>query len=69
MAFFHFPHVIDTPGQYRTRKGDIVTIEKVETGICGFSSGFYDTKIRERWHNSGRIYSGCESLNDIVSKV
>jgi len=64
------PFIIDEPGKYVTRGGNLVTITKVsrmhDFNCCGFYDGF---DIKDRWHKSGRSYSSVVCGNDIVSKA
>lgn len=66
------PTVIDSPGRYRTRGGEIVIIDTAPTHIRHHAHdcfGTYEAEgIRDRWHRSGRIYAGMECENDIVGK-
>jgi hypothetical protein len=60
------PVIITEPGRYRTRKGEIVTVERAtrfHTFGCG---GRYADDTVERWHKSGRLYAGRTCENDIV---
>jgi hypothetical protein len=62
-----FPVVIDAPGQYRTRRGEVVTIGTVSTRHDWGCRGLYPSGVPERWHKSGRIFAGQTCDNDIVS--
>ena len=60
------PIIIAGPGQYVTRGGEPVTIERAST-THGFNCyGVYANGVRDSWHRSGRLYAGTESRNDIV---
>lgn len=63
------PVVIDAPGKYRTRAGEIVTIDS--TGFQGRynSSGRYASGQFDRWHRSGRLFRSMLSGNDIIAKA
>lgn len=63
------PVVIDEPGPYLTRRGETVTIERHGNGHSFDCSGRYPDGTSERWHKSGRLYSGFECRNDIVAKA
>ena len=69
MAFAKFPRVINAPGKYLTRGGEIVTVDTVEPGMHTFYRGSYSCGIKESWHNTGRIFSRTDSQNDIVAMV
>lgn len=64
------PILITHEGQYRTRKGDIVHVERIskrhDFGCVGYYGG---TFIRERWHRSGRLSAYNETDNDIVKDI
>lgn len=63
------PTIITEPGQYRTRGGEIVTVETVSVRPDFGCTGHYEHGTRERWHKSGRIFAGMESQHDIVERV
>lgn len=67
------PIIIDTPGIYKTRCGELVTVCRASEKHAFACHGFYgtDTKLMtlECWHKSGRLYFGQLSDNDIVEKV
>lgn len=64
------PVIIDEPGEYVTRCGDVVTVTLVSARHDLNCHGFYnDGHINESWHKSGRLYTTTESFNDIVSKA
>ena len=67
------PTVITEPGQYKTRCGEIVTVESTSAKHNDFENrGFYGTKearIDEGWHRTGRINASRETANDIVSRA
>jgi hypothetical protein len=64
------PIIIDAPGRYVTRAGDIVTIEHIAAGFRFVCSGRYDRcGTHERWHRSGRVLATSETPNDIVGIV
>jgi hypothetical protein len=75
------PCIIDAPGRYETRCGEIVAIETIDkipgTDIprtryyaCRgyYTSTFPSPNIAESWHVSGRLYPRIQSPNDIVRK-
>lgn len=62
------PDVIVKPGRYRTRGGEVVSVEGITKGHFG-CQGFYANGTAERWHKSGRLYFGTLSDNDIVTEV
>lgn len=63
------PTIVIGPGQYITRCGEVVTVT-VASGRypCG-CSGSYANGVVERWHQSGRIYEGRFTANDIVARA
>jgi hypothetical protein len=63
------PVIIDTPGSYRTRCGDVVTIDVVTMSHAFHCRGVYPNGRLEDWHRSGRLYAGVESDNDVVTKL
>lgn len=66
-AFLTLPAGITAPGQYRTRGGEVVTVERVSTRHEFGCKGTYSTGQRDGWHKTGRLYFGMLSNNDIVS--
>ena len=65
---FLMPPIITAPGQYRTRRGELVTITEVAKGHMFACRGTYPCGTVDHWHKSGRLYAGRESINDIISK-
>jgi hypothetical protein len=63
------PVVIDGPGHYLTRAGEVVTIEKASAHHDFACVGVYPNQVQDSWHKSGRLYFGTESKNDIVRRV
>lgn len=63
------PTVVTEPGQYRTRGGEVVTVNTVSMRHNFGCSGVYADGTRERWHKSGRIYATRECRNDIVGTL
>jgi len=59
------PTIIDEPGIYRTRCGELVTVNKVVEHVA---CGEYPNGIPDTWDVNGRLYPSSESDNDIVSK-
>lgn len=69
MALLGYPHQIVTgPGQYLTRSGEVVTVERTWTGILS-ARGHYSCGTPERWSLSGRILGGLITPNDIVARA
>jgi len=69
-SFILLEVIIDAPGEYVTRCGDRVTIEKESTRHDFGCIGRYDDcGTQERWHKSGRLLAGQLSPNDIVSRA
>lgn len=71
LPLVNLPVIIDEPGKYVTRCGDVVTVTKVSSRHDINCHGYYGEryKTKERWHKSGRLYATTESFNDIVSKA
>lgn len=63
------PTIITEPGKYLTRRDEEVTISKVSTRHDYGCTGKYSCGTLDDWHKSGRLFTGTESINDIVSKV
>ena len=63
------PVIIDEPGDYRTREGLVVEVHHASTRHDAQCRGAYPDGVKERWHKSGRIFTGQESINDIISKA
>jgi hypothetical protein len=62
------PRIIDGPGRYVTRCGE--TAEVTNVSDYHWKRGRYlDCGTPELWHNSGRIFAGQLSNNDIISKA
>lgn len=68
-SFVTLPIVIDRPGLYRTRSGDRAQVtaasQRNDFGCVGRYVGGPD----ERWHRSGRIFAGRETVNDVVEFI
>lgn len=60
------PVVIERPGNYITRCGEVVTVGAVSSRNDFGCSGLYSDGVRERWHRSGRVFASCETANDVV---
>ena len=60
------PAIVTHRGEYMTRSGETVRIDRITTmhdfGCCGV----YADHTRECWHKSGRILASHETENDIV---
>lgn len=74
MQFITLPVVIDGPGSYLTRGGDVVTVEQISSGLgFGYQNravGRYSNGTVEFWScRGGRVLPYYLSRNDIVSKV
>jgi hypothetical protein len=63
------PVLVDQPGLYRTRVGDVVRIDEVSRAHDFGCLGSYASGIRENWHHSGRLYASVECGNDILQRV
>lgn len=59
--------IIAAPGLYRTRCGELVTINS----LVGYwrSYGVYPDGTREMWDVSGRLLPWSLSKNDVVARV
>lgn len=67
---FELPDIIDEPGKYVTRIGEVVTVLTVNaTRTFCDCRGMYSDSVVERWNVTGRLYTGQLSQNDIVRKV
>lgn len=64
------PTIIDEPGRYLTRNGEIVVIAKIDRsyGASYAAHGSYPNKVEDRWDVSGRLYPSMLSNNDIIQK-
>lgn len=69
MSLVTLPVVIDSPGDYVTRCGELVLIDLVSTKHNFGCVGIYASGQTDRWHKSGRLYFDVLSDNDIVSKL
>ncbi len=64
------PVIVDAPGNYVTRSGEVVTITAVKKASYGLTcKGVYPQGILETWTKSGHIFPSIESGNDIVAKA
>ncbi len=65
------PVLVEAPGDYLTRRGDLVRVSAV-VGPGVFAArvlGEYGDGVRESWRTSGRVFYGVESPNDIVASA
>lgn len=62
------PAIIDGPGEYLTRSGDIVEIT-TPNGSFNWNGVYRAERITELWHRSGRRFAMQETAHDIVSKA
>jgi hypothetical protein len=62
------PTIIDGPGRYVTRCGEAVEVTNV-TNYHYKRGRYLACGTPEIWHNSGRIFAGQLSNNDIISKA
>lgn len=75
MSTAHFAHlialpvVIDAPGFYVTRGGEIVEIYQASPKHDFRCRGKYAQGFVDGWHKSGRLYFSLHSTNDIVRKA
>lgn len=68
-AFITLPTIITDPGKYRTRSGEIVTVDEVSAKHNFSCRGSYPEGTEEHWHKTGRLYAHTLSPNDIIVKV
>ena len=68
-AFVCLPTVIDAPGKYVTRCGEVVDVSRASSMHYFACAGTYSNGIIECWHRSGRLYFGQECPNDIVRRA
>lgn len=66
--FVVLPTVIDGPGQYVTRCGEIVEISQASNRHDFGCAGAYSNSVGERWHKSGRLFASRETVNDVVAR-
>lgn len=75
MQHLLLPKVVDAPGSYLTRGGEVVTVSRIVAsgGAYGYmnrAEGHYSNGIPETWScRGGRVLPFYLSQNDIVSKV
>lgn len=72
MAYFSpsLPVIIDEPGMYATRDGEMVEIFGIVKSSTFGCLGHYPNGLGDSWHKSGRLnFFDVESRNDIVRKV
>jgi hypothetical protein len=74
MQHLGLPIVVDAPGSYLTRGGDVVTVEIISTsggyGYQNRADGHYSTGVRETWScRGGRVLPYSLSQNDIVART
>lgn len=62
----NLPVLITTPGDYRTRSGELVSIETVSERHDFRCTGRYVSGPVDCWHKSGRLLATSETANDIV---
>lgn len=58
--------IITGIGKYKTRCGEVVSIESIHNRHNFGCRGVYSTGQTEGWHKSGRVFFGIECANDIV---
>jgi hypothetical protein len=64
------PTIITGVGKYKTRCGEIVTIEQFRDELPNLKyHGRYSTGQRDGWTKSGRCWPSRECDNDIVEKI
>lgn len=71
--FIPLPRIIDAPGKYRTRGGDVVEVfhiaERRDPSGWHRAWGEYDDGVKECWEISGLILPTLETDNDIIEKI
>jgi hypothetical protein len=72
MQHWLLPRVVDGPGSYLTRGGEVVTVERITNGF-GYNNraeGHYSNGIAEAWScRGGRVLPFSLSQNDIVARA
>jgi hypothetical protein len=68
VSFIVQPTIITRPGNYRTRGGEVVTIENIGRGAYA-AQGHYPNGTNERWDICGRVLPFSLSQNDILEPV
>lgn len=72
-ALWELPTIIDAPGKYRTRCGEVVEVTVISpygSSTAPRCIGLYsDGETLETWRTCGRVFAGQESQNDIIGKV
>lgn len=63
------PVVITGPGKYLTRSAEVVEVAIASQNNDHGCTGRYANGVEDRWHRSGRIYSGIHSGNDIIQSA
>lgn len=67
--FFASPEIIDAPGKYWTRGGEVVEIiSKNKFGSFGWK-GVFPNGIVDSWHRGGFFCYHSQSDHDILQKV
>ncbi len=62
--------VIDGPGEYLTRGGERVGVDRASTRNDFECVGYYvSSGTTESWHRSGRTHATSETCNDIVKRA
>jgi hypothetical protein len=70
IPLFTLPDIIDAPGEYLTRGGDRVMIDRASTRHdYGCVGSYVACGTAEKWHKSGRILATSETRNDVVGKA
>ncbi len=70
IPLFSLPVIINEPGEYLTRGGDRVTIDRASTRHeFGCVGSYVACGTAEKWHMSGRILATSQTQNDIVRKA
>lgn len=70
IPLFSLPTIIEGPGDYLTRGGERVTIERTSARHDLNCVGHYtECGTAERWHKTGRIMATSETRNDIVKRL
>lgn len=63
------PDIVTKLGQYKTRSGEVVKVERVSKRQNYMCTGTYSNGVAEGWHKSGRLLPFNETPNDIVEQA
>ncbi len=63
------PQIVKGPGKYKTRSGEVVTIDRLGGYNNYQATGLYSNGVPECWFVSGRVLPHYLSPNDIVEPL